>query len=89
MTNYGKLQEQLFSQVPYNENSADTELNVLEYNLSQILDDINNMSNKIVELNDSIPDEVSLGFIKVSCKNVKKTLLDRREKIQQRLWYLI
>lgn len=80
------LLSQLYSQVPFNENNADTELNVVDYNLSQILADIDIMTSKIVELNDSIPDEVSLGFIKVSCKNIKKTILDRREKIQQRLW---
>lgn len=75
--------------MPYNENSADTELNELDYNLDQILEDINNMASKIDELNQSLPDEVSLGFVKVSCMNVKKTILDRREKIQQRLYYLI
>jgi len=80
------LLSQIYSQVPFNENNADTELNVVDYNLSQILADIDIMTSKIVELNDSIPDEVSLGFIKVSCKNIKKTILDRREKIQQRLW---
>lgn len=80
------LLSQLYSQVPFNENNADTELNNVDYNLSQILADIDIMTSKIVELNDSIPDEVSLGFIKVSCKNIKKTILDRREKIQQRLW---
>jgi len=80
------LLSQLYSQVPFNENNVDTELNVVDYNLSQILADIDIMTSKIVELNDSIPDEVSLGFIKVSCKNIKKTILDRREKIQQRLW---
>lgn len=83
------LQSQLYSQVPYNENSSDTELNELDYNLDQILEDINSMVSKINELNQSLPDEVSLGFVKVSCMNVKKTILDRREKIQQRLYYLI
>lgn len=57
--------------------------------MDQILEDINNMASKIDELNQSLPDEVSLGFVKVSCMNVKKTILDRREKIQQRLYYLI
>jgi len=71
--------------VPYNENSSDTELNELDYNLAQILEDIHSMVSKINELNQSLPDEVSLGFVKVSCMNVKKTILDRREKIQQRL----
>jgi len=47
--------------------------------------DIHDQDLAINRLNDTIPDEISLGFISISLINVKKEMISKREKIKEKL----
>lgn len=43
------------------------------------------MDSVIEDLDKQIPDEINLGVIKIDSRKVKKNLIDKREKIKERL----
>jgi len=59
--------------------------NTININLAEIINDIAEQEDKIEYINQSIPTEISLGFILVTCANVKKEMLSKRERIKEKL----
>lgn len=87
--NYGLVITQINSQVPYNDMLPSTEYSEITFDLVNIKCDIAEMDEKIKDLDSEIPDEMNLGVIKIDCRKVKKNLIDKREKIKERLQYII
>lgn len=47
------------------------------------------MDEVIVNIESQIPNEVNLGVVKIDCRKVKKKLIDKRERIKDRLTQII
>jgi len=61
----------------------------LDFELSIIKHDIKEMDEVIENIESQIPNEVNLGVVKIDCRKVKKKLIDKRERIKDRLTYII
>jgi len=78
----------LNSQIPIPDEPEDEKeivTNTINYNLAEIIKDIAEQEDKIEFINQTIPTEISLGFILVTCANVKKEMLNKRERIKEKL----